>query len=304
VLGGALTTAWSWRAIFFVNLPVGVATLVLSARVARSPRRSAPLDLAGQAAATVTLAALTYAVIEGGRVGVIAAAVAALAAAGFVVVESRHPHPVVPLGLFRNATATVSIAAGAALTFGFFGVIFVLSLFFQEVRGQSAMTAGLMFLPMTVLISTVNVLSGKVTNRYGPRLPMIVGQIVAAAGLLLLVAVGTGTPAPVLALAMVPLGLGAALAVPALTAATMGAVPAERAGTAAGVLNAARQVAGGLAVAVFGALVGDRGHFLGGMRQGLLISAALLAVTAAAAAYGLRARRPGAEGGTLGVHAE
>ncbi|SEF68690.1 MFS transporter, DHA2 family, methylenomycin A resistance protein [Actinacidiphila yanglinensis] len=303
VLGGALTTAWSWRAIFFVNLPVGVAALLLASRVARSPRRPAPLDLPGQAAAVVALAATTYAVIEGGRVGATAAAVAAVALAVFLAVESRHPHPVVPLGLFRNATVSVSLATGAALSFAFYGVIFVLSLFFQEVRGQSAMTAGLMFLPMTVLISTVNVVSGKATNRYGPRVPMIVGQVVAAAGLLVLLPVGTGTPPPVLALAMAPLGLGAALAVPALTAAAMGAVPAERAGMAAGVLNAGRQVAGGLAVAVFGSLVGDRTRFLSGMREGLVVSAVLLAATAAATAAGLRVRQtaqPGPEGRKLG----
>ncbi|WP_328462653.1 MFS transporter [Streptomyces sp. NBC_00448] len=303
VAGGALTTAWSWRAIFFINLPVGLAALVLSARVARSPRRPAPLDLPGQTTAVVALAALTYAVIEGGRTGAVAGAVAALALAGFLAIEARHPHPVVPLGLFRNGTAATSIATGAAVTFGFFGAVFVLSLFFQEVRGESALTAGLMFLPMTLLISVVNVASGRITNRYGPRAPMLVGQSVAVAGLLVLLSVGAGTPAVLTAVAMMPLSLGAALAVPALTAAAMGAVPAERAGMAAGVLNAARQVSGALSVAVFGALVGGRTHFVTGMRKGLLISAALLAATALATALAPRAPRnepSGPEGRKLG----
>ncbi|BBA96585.1 putative drug/proton antiporter [Actinacidiphila reveromycinica] len=303
VAGGALTTAWSWRAVFFVNLPVGVAALALSARVARSARRPAPLDLPGQATAVVALAALTYAVIEGGAAGAAAGAVGALALAGFLVIEARHPHPVVPLGLFRNGAAATAIASGAAVTFGFFGGVFVLSLFFQQVRGQSALTAGLMFLPMTLVISVMNVLSGRITNRYGPRVPMLVGQSGAVVGLLVLLPVGAGTPAVLTAVAMVPLSLGAALAVPALTAAAMGAVPAERAGMAAGVLNAGRQVAGALSVAVFGTLVGDGTHFVAGMRRGLLIAAVLLAGAALATACGLRGARDepaGAEGRKLG----
>jgi DHA2 family methylenomycin A resistance protein-like MFS transporter len=291
VLGGALTTAWSWRGIFFVNLPVGALGLVLTARAPRSPRRPAPLDVPGQVSAVVALAALTYAVIEGGRAGLAAGVVAVVAGAVFVRVESRHPHPVVPLGLFRDSTVSVSIAAGSAFSFAFFGAIFVLSLFFQELRGQSAMTAGLMFLPMTLLVSAVNVLSGKVTNRYGPRPPMIVGQVLILLGLALLLPVGTGTPAPLVALAMIPLGLGGALAVPALTASTMGAVPAERAGLAAGVLNAGRQIAGGLSVAVCGTLVADRTHFLAGMREGLLIAAGLVVVTTAATVHWLHPER-------------
>ncbi|WP_329180067.1 MFS transporter [Streptomyces sp. NBC_01477] len=291
VVGGALTTAWSWRAIFFVNLPVAVLTLLLPGRgTERAVPRRVPLDLPGQLTAVLALAALTFAVIEGGGAGWAAAGVAAVSTAAFVVIESRQPHPVVPLGLFRNPVVTVSIAAGAALSVGFYGMFFVLGLFFQELRGQSALTAGLMFLPMTVLISSVNVVSGRITNRYGPRLPMIAGQLMMAAGLLLLLPVGTDTPAAALAAAMVPLGLGGALAVPPLTAATMGAVPADRAGLAAGVLNAGRQVAGGLSVALFGSLVADRSRFLTGMRESLLIAAALVSLTAIATALALRPR--------------
>jgi DHA2 family methylenomycin A resistance protein-like MFS transporter len=288
VAGGALTTAWNWRGIFLVNLPFAVLALWLSSRSGRTERRRAPLDVPGQLTAVVALAALTFAVVEGGGAGWAAAGVAVVATAAFFLVESRHPHPVVPLGLFRSRVVTVSIAAGAALSVGFYGMFFVLGLFFQELRGQSALTAGLMFLPMTVLISTVNVVAGRITNRYGPRLPMIAGQLLMAAGLLLLLPVGTGTPAALLAVAMMPLGLGGALAVPPLTAAAMGAVPAERAGLAAGVLNAARQVAGGLSVALFGSLVADRSHFLTGMRVSLVISAALVSLTALATALALR----------------
>ncbi|SDN76958.1 MFS transporter, DHA2 family, methylenomycin A resistance protein [Actinacidiphila guanduensis] len=282
VAGGALTSAWSWRGIFFVNLPVGAVALLLAARTGRSPRRRTPLDLPGQATAVVALAALTYAVIEGGRAGLLAGAVAAVAFAGFLRIESRHPHPVVPLGLFGERALTVSLAAGAAVSFAFFGAFFALSLYFQQVRGESALTTGLLFLPMTMLISSVNVISGKAADRYGPRAPMAVGQAVAAGGLLLLLTAGAGTPSVLVALAMIPFGAGAAFAVPALTAAAMGAVAAERAGMAAGLLNACRQVAAGLSVAVFGSLVSGTPHGfrLAGLHEGFAAAALLLALTA------------------------
>lgn len=285
VVGGVLTTAWDWRSIFYVNLPFAVVTLAL-ARGARGERRPAPLDVPGQVTAVLALSALTFAVIEGGTGGWIAAGVAVAAGAAFVFAETRHPHPVVPLGLFRGAAFSASVASGAALSVGFFGMFFVLGLYFQQVRGESALTAGLMFLPMTLLISTVNVLSGRVTNRFGPRLPMVVGQLVMAAGLLALLPVGRHTPTLAVAFLMVPLGVGGALAVPALTASVMGAVPAERAGLAAGVLNAARQVAGALSVALFGSLVAGA-HFMPGLRESLLVAAGLVLAAAAATAVAL-----------------
>ncbi|WP_406446512.1 MFS transporter [Streptomyces sp. NBC_01613] len=280
VAGGALTTAWDWRGIFFVNIPLGAVALALLVRAPRSQRRPAPLDLPGQVTAAVTLTALAFAVIEGGTTGVVALVVAVVAGGVFLRVEARQPHPVVPLGLFRSRTVTAAVAAGAAVSVAFYGVVFVFSLCFQQVQGLSALAAGLMFLPMTGLIAVTNVVAGKLAGRYGARLPMLVGQVLAVAGLLVLLYVDAGTPPVVVALLLVPLALGCALTVPPLTAAMMEAVPAERAGLAAGVLNAARRVAGGLGIAVFGTLVS--GGFAEGMRWSLVISAGLLAVTAAA----------------------
>ncbi|MEW2520656.1 MFS transporter [Actinacidiphila alni] len=291
VAGGALTSAWSWRGIFFINLPVGLLAAALLARTPRSPRRTAPLDVPGQLTAVLGLAALTFAVIEGGGLGAVAAAVAVAVLACFFLIEARTAHPVVPLGLFRDRTVAVCVAVGAALSFAFYGMIFVLSLFFQQVRGQSALGAGLMFLPMTALIALVNVVAGRLAARFGPRLPMLAGQLLMIVGLLILLPVGAGTPAVLLAVVMVPLGLGGALAVPPLTAALLDATPAERAGLAAGVLNAGRQIAGALAVAAFGALVAHPDRFLPGLRTCLLLSAALLTVTALAT---LALRRPAA----------
>ncbi|WP_390897490.1 MFS transporter [Streptomyces justiciae] len=277
VAGGALTTAWDWRGIFFVNLPLGAVALALLVRAPRSRPRPAPLDLPGQVTAVVTLTALTFAVIEGGATGLAALAVAAVAGLLFLRIERRQPHPVVPLGLFRSRNISVAVAAGTACSVAFYGMVFVFSLFFQQVQGRSALYAGLLFLPMSALIGATNVASGKLAGRYGPRLPMLIGQGVALAGLLLLLSVGAGTPPALVALLLVPMALGCALTVPPLTAVMMEAVPAERAGLAAGVLNSARQVGGGLGIAVFGALVS--GGFVEGMRVSLGIGAALFAVT-------------------------
>ncbi|MFG2549073.1 MFS transporter [Streptomyces sp. NPDC048581] len=277
VAGGALTTAWDWRGIFFVNVPIGLVILALLIRAPRSERRPAPLDVPGQVTAVVALTALAFAVIEGGTAGWAALAVAVVAAVAFLRIEARGAHPVVPLDLFRNRTVTATVAAGAAVSVAFYSLVFVFSLFFQQVQGRSALHAGLLFLPMTGLIAVTNVVAGKLAGRYGPRLPMLVGQALAVVGLLLLLYVDAGTPSSLVAVLLAPMALGCALTVPPLTAAMMDAVPAERAGLAAGVLNAARQVSGGLGIAAFGALISD--GFVGGMRLSLVISAALLTVT-------------------------
>ncbi|WP_328888536.1 MFS transporter [Streptomyces sp. NBC_00316] len=290
VAGGLLITAWDWRGVFFVNLPLAALALALLVRAPRSVRRPAPLDLPGQLTAVIALAALAFAVVEGGTTGLIALVVAVAAGAVFVRIEARQPHPVVPPGLFRNRTVAITVAAGAAVSVAFYSMIFVFSLFFQQVQGRSALSAGLMFLPMTGVIAVTNVVAGKLAARFGPRLPMLVGQPLAAAGLLLLLQVDGETPAALLALLLVPLSLGCALTVPPLTAAMMDAVPDDRAGLAAGVLNSARQVAGGLGIAAFGTLITD--GFMAGMRVSLLVSAGLLAVTGTATVW-MRVR-PGA----------
>ncbi|MFI6928804.1 MFS transporter [Streptomyces sp. NPDC050287] len=296
VAGGALTTAWDWRGIFFVNLPIGAVILVLLVRAPRSERRPAPLDLPGQVMAVLALTALAFAVIEGGTAGWAAGAVAVVAGAAFLRIEGRQAHPVVPLALFRDRTVTATVAAGAAVSVAFYSMVFVFSLFFQQVQGRSALAAGLMFLPMTGLIAVTNVVAGKLAGRHGPRLPMLLGQGLAVAGLLGLLYVDAGTPTGVVAALLVPMALGCALTVPPLTAAMMDAVPAERAGLAAGMLNAARQVSGGLGIAVFGALVSD--GFVEGMRLSLVVSAVLLAVTFALSCR--LAGRPARQGGTRG----
>jgi MFS transporter, DHA2 family, methylenomycin A resistance protein len=300
VAGGALTSGLSWRAIFFLNLPAGLVAAILLSRAPRSPRRAAPLDPAGQVTAVAALAALTFGVIDGGETGFGRPAVlgclllAVVAMAAFAIAETRAAHPMVPLGLFRSRTVTVCVAIGFAVNVAFYGVIFVLSLYFQRILGQSAVTAGLEFLPMTALLPVANLASARLGARSGPDAPIRAGLLVSVLGLVALLAVGTRPDQVLLTAALVPAGTGLGLAVPSVIIVLLEAIPADQAGMAAGLLNSSRQVGGTLAVAVFGAMISRRASFLPGMRGSLLIAVVVL-FAAAAAAFTLPRRGPGDE---------
>jgi DHA2 family methylenomycin A resistance protein-like MFS transporter len=274
--------------VFYVNLPIGLVGLIALIRGPRSIPRRTPFDLPGQLSATLALAAITYAVIER---SVAALAVFCVAAAVFVIVERRAAHPMVPQRLVRLPAVSVPIAAGLALNFAFYGAVFLLALYFEQVHGLSALETGLMFLPMTALITVVNLLAGRLTTRYGPRLPMALGQVLLVCGVCGLLGLQQDTPLVVQAAVLLPFGLGGGLAVPALTAALLESVDAGHAGLAAGLLNAGRQFGGALGVALFGSLAG--GAVVTGLHMGALISAAVLVATTIATVVFVRPRSAG-----------
>jgi DHA2 family methylenomycin A resistance protein-like MFS transporter len=290
VLGGILTSTAGWRTIFFVNLPVGTAALVLLLlRAPRSPRLAAPLDLAGQLTAVLGLAALAFGVITGGSGGfarpsvLTALVVAALAGGCFLVVEARAARPMVPLALFRSPVVITCVGTGFSINTAFYGVAFVLSLYFQRVLGEPAITAGLLFLPMTGLLTVANLMSARVAARWGHHVPVRAGLGLGTLGMLLL-AFARGRTG--LEVALVPAGAGLGFALPSLTFLLLDSLPPAQAGLAGGLFNAGRQTGGALAVATFGTLVS--GSFLAGMRVSMLISAALLLFSTVAAVAVLR----------------
>jgi MFS transporter, DHA2 family, methylenomycin A resistance protein len=294
LVGAVLSSTVSWRAIFVVNLPVGVATLAVLSRAAHSPRRDSPLDPYGQLAAILALAALTFAVIDGGEHGfgepmvLGCLAIAAAATAAFIMIEARTTAPTVPLDLFRSRTVTVSVAIGFVVNAAFFGLVFVLSLFLQDVLNLSVMATGLVFLPMMSVIAGANLTSARAAARFGPRIPIAAGQVLCALAMFGLLWMDDATSRPVIAAMLIPAGFGIGLVVPSLTAVLLNDIPADRAGMAAGVLNSFRQTGGALAVAVFGALVADRGEFVVGLQVALCVAAAMLLTTTAAALTLLR----------------
>ena len=287
VLGGLLTQV-DWRLIFFVNLPVGVAALAVLTRVAASPRRPASFDWTGQVSAVLALAGLTFGIIEGAADGyggarvVVAFAVAVLGAVVFVAAQARGRHPMVPLDLFRSSTVATSLGLALVTMAAFYGVVFVQSLYFQQQRGQSALLTGLLFLPMTALVAALNPLVARVMERLGRIPTTLVGTLLMAGGLAGLASLSAGAPVWGVALMMVPVGVGGSFTVPPLTALVMDAIPAERAGTASGVLNTARQLGGSLGVAIFGAVLATQSSFQTGLRLDTAVTGALLIVLAGA----------------------
>ncbi|MFF4961484.1 MFS transporter [Streptomyces sp. NPDC001222] len=289
VLGGLLTDSAGWRAVFLLNLPVGVVILALLVRVPRSPRRPAALDGGGQLTAVLALAGLAFAVIEGGHLGwtsgpVLASGVVAVAGGyAFRVVEARHRQPMVPLKMLTHREVAVPLAVGFAINAAFYGGIFLLGLYYQQLRGMSGIAAGLMFVPMSAVVTATNLVSPRLAERIGRRPVIVAGQLVFIVAMLAMLPLAAHTPVWLVLVLLLPLSIGGALVVPALTALLMDAVPKERAGTASGLLNSLRQTGGALAVALFGGLLsGPAGGFsLPGMRLGLLAIAALLLATTA-----------------------
>ena len=291
VAGGLITAAADWRWIFFLNLPAGALALALLAGTAKSTaapgaRTASHFDLAGLLTSVVALGGLTYGFIEGGSRGfgtapVLAAfGAAAVAAVVFAVAESRQERPMVPLTLFRSRAMSLAAAAGFAVNAAFYGVIFVLSLYFQQVGHKSSTVTGLLFAPITAVVTLVNLtVAARMVARIGARSSMTIGLVGTAAAMLVLLAVRPDLPSWALVLLLVPVAFAGSFVVPALTIMVMGSVPADRAGTAAGIVNTSRQVGGALSVAVIGALVAG-GDFTGGMHAGLIGMAVLLIVTA------------------------
>ncbi|WP_175921527.1 MFS transporter [Burkholderia latens] len=299
VVGGLLIAAWGWRGIFLVNLPLCAAGLAATfawvpaapgapEAPALPPRAASALDLRGQLAAIAMLTALTAAVIEWRPFGfahpLVAGgfAFAALATVAFVAIESRAATPMLPLSLFRRRTFSAAVLFGICVNLTYYGTVFVLALYLQRVRGESALQAGLAFLPLTGGFLLSNLASGRAVARRGPRAPMLAGALVAALGYGSLHFVDGSTPLPLLLVPFLLIPAGMGFAVPAMTTAVLASVEQERAGIASAVLNTARQAGGAMGVAAFGALAGGGGAWrtVGGLHAETAVSAGLLVAAA------------------------
>jgi DHA2 family methylenomycin A resistance protein-like MFS transporter len=289
VLGGLLVDTLGWRSIFLVNVAVGLAALwIVATRVPPTPLERRRLDVRGQVLAVAAVGGLTFAVIEGPALGwgapaVLAAIAAALVGgAAFVSTERRAPDPMLPLELARRPHVAGGALVGALLNLAFYGLVFVLSLYFQQVRGDSALETGLAFLPMTALITAANLASPRIAARVGALATIVAGELVLAGGVAATLALDADSSNLAIGLALLPIGVGGGLSVPPLTTVTLDAAPPALAGIAAGAFNATRQVGGAVGVAVFGALLSAHAgaSFMDGMRLSLLaaLAAALGAV--------------------------
>jgi DHA2 family methylenomycin A resistance protein-like MFS transporter len=266
VLGGVLTAAFGWRAIFVVNLPIAaVAGELLRRHVGETARHRQPLDFPGQVLSAACLAALTGGFIIAGSCGwggkltlaLLAAGIAS--AGGFAVVERAVDHPMVDPALFRERTFSIAVGLGVIFNFCLYGSIFCLAIDLHRAHGLDPLQTGLALLPMTVVTGAMAFLSGHLVGHIGEWSAIVVGLTAGAAGALLISLAATGG-VTTLILSSVPLGV-TALAMPAMTAVAMSHAPRDRIGLASGVFNASRQTGGALGVAILGALlVGGSGY--------------------------------------------
>jgi EmrB/QacA subfamily drug resistance transporter len=264
VLGGWLVENISWRAVFFLNLPLALAVLVISVwRVPESREESqGPLDWHGAALATVGLGALIYGLIESPRAGfanpiVLVTLIGGVALlAGFFLHEARAKNPMVPLRLFRSKDFAGANLLTLLLYAALGGMMLFLSLNLVQVQGYSATAAGAAWLPMIAIMFTLSRWSGGLIDRFGPRLPLMVGpMIVVVAFVSLALPSVSGNYWTSFFPGIVMLGLGMAITVAPLTTTVMGSVSEEQAGLASGINNAVSRTAGLLAIAVFGVVI-------------------------------------------------
>ncbi|QHW29669.1 MFS transporter [Paenibacillus rhizovicinus] len=279
LVGGLLVDSLGWRSIFALNVPLGIISLVMtSAYVNESTRK--PLqgfDLAGQITAIAAIAALSFALMEGETFGwdsaliIGAFSLALLCAVSFLWAEATGKTPLLPLRIFRHATVSAGMLAGMTINVGLSGILFLLPLYFQQVRGLSAHLAGLALLPMMIPMAFNPIFTGRIAARIGARIPMTIGFSLGAIGTLLLAGLEGNSNDVLLLTGLLLIGFGISFAIPALMAAVISSVPQEQAGAASGALNASRQLGATLGVAILGTILREHESFIAGMQLALVV---------------------------------
>jgi EmrB/QacA subfamily drug resistance transporter len=266
VIGGVLVTSAGWRSIFWINIPVGMVAIVLALRYI--PESKAPrarrIDPVGQVLVIVLLSSLTFGIIEapdhgwGSPLIVTAFALALVSLVGILRYEPRRAEPLIDLRFFRSipfAAATVTAVAAFAALGGF---LFMNTLYLQDVRGLSALQAGLDTLPMAVLTMVMSPISGHIVGRRGSRVPLVVAGAALTIGCVMLTQIGAVTPFTWLFAAYAVFGFGFGLVNAPITNAAVSGMPRAQAGVAAGIASTSRQIGQTLGVAVVGAIVTSR----------------------------------------------
>ncbi|MFJ2881466.1 MFS transporter [Streptomyces sp. NPDC086796] len=291
--GGILVDAFDWRAIFLVNVPIGVVLLLAALpTLSESRNLAAPaIDVPGTVLSILGVGALTYGLIEGGAEGwtsgpiltsFVAAAVILVA---FVVVEQRNPAPMMPLRMFRNSLFTVSNTAMVMVGFSLMGSVFFFSQFFVTVQGASILDSGLETLPISLGMAIVSPFAGRLAARYGFRIVVTAGMALAGVGLLTLGFVHADTGYGNVWWRLAITGAGFALSMSPLTGAAIQSVSPQEGGLASGISSTARQIGAVLGVAVLGAIVTGResggASFEAGLDSAFLTAGVASLVTAA-----------------------
>jgi EmrB/QacA subfamily drug resistance transporter len=263
VVGGALTEYVSWRAIFFLNLPVAigaVAVTLFATHESKDETTEHSIDWAGIGALSVGLTALILALVEGNAwgwgspaiLGLLAVTVVGIVA--FVLLEPRVREPMVDFTLFKSKTFLGSNAVGFIVSFAMLAMFFFTALYMQNMLGYSAIEAGIRFLPSTLMIVIIAPFAGRAADRIGPRPLIVAGLVLTTIALFLQTRIDVGTGYGLLLPAFVLMGIGMALVMSPMSTAAMNAVQAHKAGVASGILSMSRMVGGTFGVAALGAL--------------------------------------------------
>jgi EmrB/QacA subfamily drug resistance transporter len=283
--GGVITELINWHWIFFVNLPIGVATALLALRLVNKDRGiglRGGADVLGAVLVTAALMLGVYTIVKAEEFGwgslhtLGLGAVAILLLAGFVVWEGRARHPLMPLGIFRTRNVAGANLVQMLFVGGMFGMFFLGSLYMQRVLGYSPLRIGLAFLPVALLIGAFSVgLAARLIIRFGPRATLIPGLVLGAAGLALFTQAPVGGSYVVHLLpSMVLVGVGAGLSFPALMTLAMSGAKPSQAGLASGLVNTTQQVGGALGLAVVATLASTHTTTL--LHHGKAVAPALL----------------------------
>ena len=263
VVGGFLTEHVSWRAIFFLNLPVAagaIAVTLFAAHESRDETVERRVDLPGVATLSIALTSLVLALIEGnswgwGSVEIVSLLVTAvIASAAFVAIEARSEIPMVDLSFYRSRTFLGANAVAFVISFAMLAVFFFVALYMQNILGYDALEAGVRFLPSTVLIIVTAPIAGRLADRIGPRNLIVAGMLLIAASLYIQTHITVDTGYGLLIVAFMVMGVGIGLTMSPMSTAAMNAVETTKAGVASGILSMSRMVGGTFGVAAIGAL--------------------------------------------------
>jgi EmrB/QacA subfamily drug resistance transporter len=263
VIGGALVDSTGWRGVFWVNIPVGIAGIALTARYVPESRAAVKrrLDPFGQVLVIAVLGTLSYGIIEGPDLGwgsapvVACFAVAVAATATLLAWSWRAAQPLLDLRFFRSLPFSGAALTAITAMCAFSGFLFLITLYLQEVRGYSALTAGLFLVPMAVLIACFAPLCGRVIAVHGTRVPLLIAGTGITAGGVLLTFVTAASPAWYVLLSCVVLGAGMGWVNAPVTNNAVSGMPRSRAGTASGIASTSRQVGSSLGVAISGSVL-------------------------------------------------
>ncbi|HEY2221634.1 DHA2 family efflux MFS transporter permease subunit [Actinomycetospora sp.] len=266
LLGGLLTEAWGWRAIFLVNLPVAVLAVALTLAVVTESASGARsrIDVLGATSFTVASAALVYGLVSAGEDGwgatetVVALGTAVAALVGFLVVEYRSSAPMLDLGLFTDPSFAALMVAAAVLQAAAFAHLALVSLWLQSVLGLSPIRAGLVAVPLSIASFVVSVAAGRFLHGGAPARPIAGGLALIGVGVLMMTAVGPTSGPWALFAGLVVAGLGVGLATPVLVSATLAVLPPHRAGVGSAAVNTFRQLGLAVGLAVLGTLFAGR----------------------------------------------